>query len=151
VAELVLIVRFGGERIAIPASQVESVVEVEALTPVPLAAPHIAGLSALRSRVLTAVDCVASLGAGQRLPQGSREAVVTVVEGHPYALIVEAVEDVIEAETGERLPPLPESGGWGRIAAGAVDAGGDLLLLADTAALVRGCGREAAPAAALNG
>ena len=40
------------------------VVELDALIPVPRAAPHVAGLSALRSRVLTVIDCQRSLELG---------------------------------------------------------------------------------------
>ena len=52
--ELLLVVTIAGERVALPASAVESVVELDTLISVPRAAAHVAGLSALRSRVLTA-------------------------------------------------------------------------------------------------
>ena len=58
---LKLIARIADQQVAISADTVESVVEVEAITPVPLAAPHIAGLAALRSRVLTIIDSYAAL------------------------------------------------------------------------------------------
>ena len=48
-SDLLLIVTVAGERVALPAASVESVVELD-LDPVPRAAPHVAGLSALRSR-----------------------------------------------------------------------------------------------------
>ena len=54
--ELLLIVSIAGSRVALPAVAVESVVELEALIPVPRAPEHLAGLSALRSRVLTVID-----------------------------------------------------------------------------------------------
>ena len=38
-AELLLIARLAGRRIAFPAAEVEAVVEIEGLTPVPRAAP----------------------------------------------------------------------------------------------------------------
>jgi len=143
-AELLLIVRLGGERIALPAADVESVVEIDALTPVPGAAGHVAGLAALRSRVLTVIDGLASLDPSRRLGEGRREAVMTVVDGHPYALLVEAVEDVVEAG-GERQPAAASlAGGWSRIALATVEAEGDLLLLADIEALIAGPAREAA-------
>jgi purine-binding chemotaxis protein CheW len=143
VAELLLIVRLAGERIALSAADVESVVEIDALTPVPGAAGHIAGLAALRSRVLTVIDCLASLDPARRLAEGHSEAVMTVVDGHPYALMVEAVEDVVEA-SGERQPAASLAGGWRRIGSATVEADGDLLLLADIEALIAGPGREAA-------
>jgi purine-binding chemotaxis protein CheW len=143
VAELLLIVRLAGERIALPAADVESVVEIGSLTPAPGAAGHVAGLAALRSRVLTVIDCLASLDPSRRLPEDSREAVMTVVDGHPYALLVEAVEDVVEAG-GERQAAASLAGGWRRIGRATVEAEGDLLLLADVEALIAGPAREAA-------
>lgn len=143
-AELLLIVRLGGERIALPAADVDSVVEIEALTPVPGAAPHVAGLAALRSRVLTVIDCLASLDPSRSIPAGATEAVMTVVDGHPYALLVDAVEDVVEA-SGERQPAAASlAGGWRRIGRATVEAEGNLLLLADIEALIAGPAREAA-------
>ena len=142
-AELLLIVRLAGERVALPAADVESVVEIDALTPVPGAAGHVAGLAALRSRVLTVIDCLASLDPSRRLPPEAREAVMAVVDGHPYALLVEAVEDVVEA-SGERRPATALTGGWRRIGRATIEAEGDLLLLADVEALIAGPVREAA-------
>jgi purine-binding chemotaxis protein CheW len=144
VAELLLIVRLGGERVALSAADVESVVEIDSLTPVPGAAGHVAGLAALRSRVLTVIDCLASLDPSLRLPADSAEAVMAVVDGHPYALLVEAVEDVVEAG-GERQPAAASlNPGWRRIGKATVEADGDLLLLADVEALIAGPAREAA-------
>ncbi|MEO7177844.1 MAG: chemotaxis protein CheW [Allosphingosinicella sp.] len=142
-AELLLIVRLAGERVALPAAEVESVVEIEAMTPAPGAAGHVAGLAALRSRVLTVIDCLASLDPSRRLPPDAREAVMAVVDGHPYALLVEAVEDVVEA-SGERRPATSLTGGWRRIGRAMIEAEGDLLLLADVQALIAGPAREAA-------
>lgn len=142
-AELLLIVRLAGERVALPAAEVDSVVEIESLTPVPGAAGHVAGLAALRSRVLTVIDCLASLDPSRRLPADAREAVMAVVDGHPYALLVEAVEDVVES-SGERQPATTLAGDWGRIGRATIEAEGDLLLLADVEALIAGPSREAA-------
>jgi purine-binding chemotaxis protein CheW len=144
VAELLLIVRLGGERIALPAAEVESVVEIEALTPVPGAAGHVAGLAALRSRVLTVIDCLASLDPARSLSAGHTEAVMAVMDGHPYALLVEAVEDVVEASGERQSPAASLVGGWRRIGRATVEADGDLLLLADIEALIAGPAREAA-------
>jgi purine-binding chemotaxis protein CheW len=142
-AELLLIVRLDGERIALPAEDVESVVELDALTPVPGVPPHVAGLAALRSRVLTVIDCVASLEPG-RTGGAIRDAVVVVAEGHPYALLVDAVEDVVDAE-GEIGPVRTAlAAGWSRVARGMVEAEGQLTLLADVQALIAGPSARAA-------
>jgi purine-binding chemotaxis protein CheW len=133
---LLLVARMAGERIAIPAAAVESVVEIEALTPVPRAAPHVAGLGALRSRVLTVIDCRAALGAAPG--DVPREGIVVLVDGHAYALAVDAVEDVVEAE-GEPAPaPATLSPEWRRVASGMAEIEGALLLIVDPQALVAG-------------
>jgi purine-binding chemotaxis protein CheW len=136
-ATLLLIIRLDGQRVALPAAEIESVVEIEALTPVPRAAGHVAGLAALRSRVLTVVDCRASLGVGRH--EGEvRDAIVVVADGHPYAWLVDGVEDVVEASGETRPVRTALKGGWRRVAKGMVEAGGDLLLLLDPAALIAG-------------
>jgi purine-binding chemotaxis protein CheW len=134
---LLLIVVIAGERVALPANSVEAVVEIEALTPVPGALPHVAGLSALRSRIVTVIDTRAVLG----LPPGdaaARDAVLAVVDGHAYALLVDGVEDVVETAAERRNLPARAGPGWARAACGCIDADGDLLMLLDVAALVAG-------------
>ena len=61
---LVLIAHLAGETVALDADVVGSVVEIERIAPVPRAAPHIAGLAALRSRVLTVIDARAAIASG---------------------------------------------------------------------------------------
>jgi purine-binding chemotaxis protein CheW len=137
-AELLLIVRLAGRRIALPASEIEAVVELDGLTPVPGAPRHVAGLTALRSRVLTAIDSRASLGlpANDDTPTG--EAIVVASGGHTYALLVERIEDVVEA-SGAPLPvQAPPGPGWERVAKGMMEADGDLLLLADPHQIIAG-------------
>lgn len=136
-AELVLIAELAGERVALPASRIESVVEIESVTPVPRAAGHVAGLAALRSRVLTVIDCAASLERGRRVER-PRDALVAVVDGHPYALLVDRVEDVVETSGEAAALPPGLAPGWARIARGYVPAGDGLVLLADVEALIAG-------------
>ena len=142
--ELLLIVTMAGQRVAIRAGEVESVVELETLTPVPRAAPHVTGLAALRSRVLTVVDCIASLELGPASFEGIREAIVVEADGHPYALTVDGVEDVLEHVGKVRPLRTALTGGWRRVATGMVEAGDDLLLLVDTQALIAGPVAQAA-------
>ena len=137
-AELLLIVRLAGRRIALPAREIEAVVELEGLTPVPGAPHHVAGLSALRSRVLTVIDSRASLCLSGEGDAGVGEAIVVPSGGHTYALLVEQIEDVIEA-SGEPEPVQALPGpGWERVAKGMIDADGDLLLLADPHLIIAG-------------
>jgi purine-binding chemotaxis protein CheW len=135
---LLLIITIAGERLAIPATRILSVVQVEALVPVPRAPAHLAGLAALRSRVLTAIDCLASLELGETAPAALHDAIVVEQDGHSYALLVDSVEDVIQH--GGEIHPLRGviAPGWTRIAAGMVEVDGSLMLLANPAALIAG-------------
>ena len=132
-----------GERVVVAqgafAAAVEAVVELDALTPVPRAAPHVAGLSALRSRVLTVIDCMRSLELGVTdCSDGIREAAVVELDSHHYALIVDSVEDVLEA-LGDPVPVRAAMGrGWERVAVGMVETELGPLLQIDVAALVAG-------------
>src|SRR3954462_6814 len=138
-SELLLIVTIAGERIALPASAVESVAELDTLIPVPRAAPHVAGLSALRSRVLTVIDCQRSLELGDTdCSDGIREAAVVELDGHHYALIVDLVEDVVEAQSDPVPVRAAMEKGWERVATGMVETESGPLLLVDVAALIAG-------------
>ncbi len=137
--ELLLIVAIAGERVALPAAAVESVVELETLTPVPRAPQHVAGLSALRSRVLTVIDCMRSLELGDTdCSDGIREAAVIELDGHHYALIVDQVEDVVEALSEPVAVRAAMEPGWERVAQGMVESEQGPLLLIDVTALIAG-------------
>jgi purine-binding chemotaxis protein CheW len=138
-AELYLVVRMAGERVALRASEVESVVEIETLTPVPGAPAHVAGLAALRSRVLTVVDAARAIGDIQDRSDPVREALVAVIDGHPYALLVDSVEDVEEGASEGEAPGIPGSR-WTAVGRATVDIAGDLLLVIDVSRLIAGAG-----------
>jgi purine-binding chemotaxis protein CheW len=137
--ELLLIVTIAGSRVALPAAAVESVVELDALIPVPRAPAHLAGLSALRSRVLTVIDTLRSLELGESdCSDGIREAAVVEVEGHHYALIVDVVEDVVEALSDPSPVRAAMGPGWQRASKGMVETEEGPLLLVDIDALIAG-------------
>jgi purine-binding chemotaxis protein CheW len=89
------------------------------------------------------IDCAASLEPG-REGRETRDAVVAVIDGHPYALLVDGVEDVVEARGEARPVRTALRGGWRRVSRGTVDAEGDLLLLLDIPALIAGPVAQAA-------
>ena len=142
---LLLIVTIAGQRVALPADAVESVVELDTLIHVPRAQPHVAGLSALRSRVLTVIDCRRSLEMGDSdCSDGIREAAVVEMDGHHYALIVDVVEDVVEALSDPNPVRATMEDGWERVSQGMVESEVGPLLLVDVAALISGAESKAA-------
>ena len=143
--QLLLVVTIGGQQVALPASSVESVVELDTLIPVPRAPAHVAGLSALRSRVLTVIDCMRALELGATdVSDGIHEAAVIELDGHHYALLVDSVEDVVEARSDPAPLRAAMRRGWEAVSLGLVETDGTPLLLVDVAALIEGGEAQAA-------
>ena len=134
---LYLIARIADEMIALPATEIGSVVEVDQIAAVPRVPRHVAGLLALRSRVLTVIDTRASLELGAIDRSGEKTAIIVECEGHSYALLVDEVEDVIEAGEPEPCPALLAAS-WRRAAKGTIRHGEDAILLVDPTTLVVG-------------
>ncbi len=143
-AALYLVAAIAGQRVALPAGSVKSVVEIDAITPVPRVAPHVAGLAALRSRVLTLIDCVRSLELDAPDGPAARSAVIVAVESHQYGLLVDEVIDVVPIEGAPRAMPSAFGPGWARAVSGVIEHGDDLLLVLDPAALIDGPAARAA-------
>ena len=133
---LFLVARIAGETVALPAGEVRSVVEVDEITFVPRVPPHVAGLFALRSRVLTVIDSRAALGLGPQQQAGAAIAIVTDHEGQTYALLVDEVDDVIEAAQPEPCPVIAPN--WRRVAQGTILRGDEAILLVSPSAFVAG-------------
>jgi purine-binding chemotaxis protein CheW len=69
---------------------------------------------------------------------------VVELDGHHYALIVDLVEDVVEA-LSDPLPVRAAMGpGWERVSEGMVETENGPLLLVDVAALIAGVEAKAA-------
>lgn len=134
--KLYLIATIAGQPVAIRASLVDSVVDLGAIAPVPLARPHVAGLAALRSKVLTVISCECSLG----LPQapGTRRAVVVSIDGNHYGLLVGSIEDACVIDEAPQPIRARLEPGWARCAIGMLEYHGDALLLIDPERILAG-------------
>jgi len=132
-----LIARVNGERIALSAIEVQSVIELGEIVPVPLAPVPVAGLASQRSRTLTVIDVAQALGL---LAAGStaRFAVVVEVDGVGYALAVDAVENVIPALGPAQPVKIKLSPGFAHSAVGMVDTAIGTILQVDLTRLVAG-------------
>jgi purine-binding chemotaxis protein CheW len=75
---------------------------------------------------------------------GIREAAVVELDGHHYALIVDLVEDVVEATSQPSSVRAAMGEGWERVSKGMVETEEGPMLLVDIAALVGGPERQAA-------
>lgn len=144
-SEMLLVIMLAGRRAALPAVQVNSVIELGEVTPVPRSPAHVAGLAALRSRPLTVIDGAAALG----MPAGEadwrhKRAVVVEHDGHLYGLLVDAADDIVAA-LDEPGPLGADPGpGWRSAALGRVETEAGAVLLLDIAALIAGPGESLA-------
>ncbi|MEM1133719.1 MAG: chemotaxis protein CheW [Pseudomonadota bacterium] len=114
-SSLYLLASLAGREIVIPATHVESVVKVHDIVPVPAVSPQICGLFALRSRVLTLVDCCCFVEGHKCGYQPGQLAIVATIDGHHYGLLVDAVHDIITSEE-EPIAATGDLGqGWSTI------------------------------------
>lgn len=131
-----LVARVGGCGVLFDAERVDSVVEVGTIEPAPGAAPAVIGLAAMRSRVATVLDVRRLLGVPPR--QESRKggrAVATIVDGHLYAIAVDALEDVASFPLDLSPPGLDTTGDWDFVI-GVADGEQETLLALDVDRLV---------------
>lgn len=135
--QLFLIAHVAGRAVAIEADQVESVVDVGLIVPVPRASAHVRGLTALRSRVVTVIDTVAALGMSASGAEPSR-AIITRVDGHHYALLVDALEDVVPLTPQPLAQGVALTGAWQAAGRGLVQRDGEPILIIDLTALIPG-------------
>ncbi len=135
--ELFLIARIAGRTVAISSDQVDSVVDITEITPVPFTGAEVRGLAALRSRVVMVIDTHAALGLAESELPPSR-AVITMVDGHHYAILVDALEDVAPFPRVALTGGIAVDGGWARAGCGIVDRDGDPILAIDLRALIPG-------------
>ena len=140
--QLFLIAHVAGQAVAIGADQVESVVDIGTIVAVPRAGGHVRGLAAQRSRVVTVIDTVAALGMTGG-GEASR-AVITRVDGHHYALLVDALDDVAPFALQPLASGVPLSEAWQRAGHGLVERDGEPILAIDLTALIPGSPAQAA-------
>ncbi|MFL0672717.1 MAG: chemotaxis protein CheW [Erythrobacter sp.] len=135
---LVLIVQIAGRRCAISAADVKSVIDLGTIAPVPRAPAFIAGLTTLRSQALTVIDCRLALGLGGEVWPTDARAAVIAVEGHSYALMVDAIEDIASALSEPGQIPGGFGAHWESVAHGMIETGIGPALLLDLVPLIAG-------------
>jgi purine-binding chemotaxis protein CheW len=134
--QLYLLATLAGTRVAVAAQEVEAVVKLADISPVPGMPAHVAGLSALRSRVLTIID-VPALIRGTPTPLAERGlAIIADISGHSYGLMVDAVHDICQVPEGD----LPLRGqldrAWAPYALAIVEQDGQPHLLVSLASFI---------------
>lgn len=133
---LFLIAHIHGCRVAINSDQIESIVNVPDVIPVPHCDPCVAGLFALRSRVLTLIDSQYIVTGERRTLQRGCLAVVVEIAGHHYGLAVDKVEDVVPLSADKIQQCIQPDGQWQSIVSETVEVGDQLVMILNPARLV---------------
>jgi len=135
--QLYLVAQIAGRSVAIDADQVESVVDIGEVTAVPRADANVRGLAALRSRVVTVVDTKAALGLDAS-SDNARRAVITQVEAHHYALLVDSLDDIAPFDLLPLGSGVALDRAWRAAGRGIIERDGEPILVIDLASLVPG-------------
>jgi len=132
--EIVLVGAIADQKIAFRASAIEAVVDIASVVAIPFAPPHVVGIAAIRSQVVTVVDC--GIAVGGIACGATGRSVLTLIDGHRYALRIDAIDDVATHRVLDGQADFPMSGPWSALSAGRIDLGDRFALLIDPAALV---------------
>ncbi|MDB5534722.1 MAG: chemotaxis protein CheW [Hyphomicrobiales bacterium] len=107
-SNLVFTITVAGETFGLPIDCVRTVFRIGAVTPVPRAPPHIVGLINLRGKAVNAISLRKRLDLRMDLPGSQNEknpfAVCIEYAGEDFALIVDAVHDVVQFNETQRIP-----------------------------------------------
>jgi purine-binding chemotaxis protein CheW len=126
---LFLIAVIAGTEVAISSDCIESVVHIGDVVQVPQSDPLVAGLIALRSRVLTLIDCQYAVTGTRQTGSRNALAVIASVSGHPYALVVDAVKDVVSVEASAIKPAAKLDPRWTRMVSEVVEVEERVIML----------------------
>ncbi len=101
------IIFVGGEPFGLPVDRVQTIFQIEAITPVPLGPREVIGLVNLRGKIVTAVCLRRCLQMQERISKKPRLAIGVEYRGENFALVVDEVGDVIILDPEKRIPLPP--------------------------------------------
>jgi purine-binding chemotaxis protein CheW len=136
--ELFLLAEIDGTSVAIASEVVESVVHVHDFIRVPRADPLVAGIFALRSRVLTLIDTqYAVTGKSKPVPENAL-AVIAEIGGFHFGLIVGGVTDVITIEENQYEHAITPGPNWRKCTKSLANIDGRIVVVLCPSKLVTG-------------
>jgi purine-binding chemotaxis protein CheW len=137
-ASLFLIAHINGARVAIESERIESIVHVQEVISVPKCDPSIAGLFALRSRVLTLIDSQYLVTGEKQIVHQGALAVVAEISGHHFGLLVDAVEDVVSISDDQIESHIKPAKNWEQLISATALVDGGMVMILDPSRLING-------------
>jgi purine-binding chemotaxis protein CheW len=136
--EKVIILRIGKERYAFRVDDVEEIMRLLPITPVPCVPPYLLGVVNRRGSILPIVDLQVFFG-GSRSPE-TRDSRIVVLSRNKLTLglMVEAADQIVSIPAQGVMPPLRrDEGPQEEFCAGVVTLGTRMVVLIDSAKLLR--------------
>ncbi len=134
--KLYLLADIAGTRVAIDSNFIESVVHVGDVVSVPRSDPVIAGLFALRSRVLTLIDCQYRVTGEIKPAEKGGLAVIAAIAGHNFGLLVDGVSDVVPIDKKCVKPAVKLDPNWRSIVVDLAEIDDDMVMIINPELLV---------------
>ncbi len=123
-----LTVKIAGQIVALDVNAVQAVLPMDDVVPVPLAPPAVVGIATKRGHVLTVIDARASITSTAILD--TQQSVVVHINGYRYALLVDAIDEVVSVDPSDIGPPPPGMQDvWASLATGAIRIDAERLAL----------------------
>lgn len=135
---LFLIANINGARVAIDSQHIESLVHVTDVINVPRCHPSVAGLFALRSRVLTLIDSQYLITRERQGVTKGALAVVAEISGHHFGLLVDSVQDVVSILESQIEHNIDAPRIWAPFVTATASVNGEMVMIIDPAQLVNG-------------
>lgn len=112
--------------------QVQDIVELRLITPVPLAPSAIAGVMNLRGRIVTVINLRRCLGFDAKAGDNRGMGIIVEYQGDLYSLLVDSIGDVRDlARRDYEKPPVTLDGKLRRLSTGVYRLPEDLLVVLD--------------------
>jgi purine-binding chemotaxis protein CheW len=136
-ADLVLTLTVADQACGVPVLVVRDVLGPQSITPIPLAPAEVEGAMNLRGRIVTAIDLRRRLGLPPR-PAGGQPMSIVVEDGTElYAMLADAVGDVVPLAAADRAPNPPTLDPlWREVSRGVHQRDGQLVILLDVEKLL---------------
>jgi purine-binding chemotaxis protein CheW len=123
----------GGHMFGVAVSAIHDVFSPQAITPVPLAVPEVAGVLNLRGRIVTAIDARARLGLPPAQEGGKHRMAVGIEKGgESYGLVIDKVGEVLKLGAKDFEPnPCNLDPRWRQVVEGVYRLPERLLIVLD--------------------
>jgi purine-binding chemotaxis protein CheW len=122
---------------ALDAAGIQEVIRLGPLTPVRHAPAAVAGIANLRGKIVTVLDLGLRLGLSKAVPAGDSRIFIMEDDNEFIGLLVDRVDEVVETDPKQLQPPPANiSSGQARFLKGICRAGGRVISLLDTAAIL---------------